>query len=239
MLGLTEKNYRICVPIRARDVDSALKMLVEAEKLKVDFVEVRIDYMEKFEGLSDITSSTKIPLIATLRPRRQGGSFNGSDEERIKLLKYAVDAGFDFIDLELDTSGLSREVEAFKKMGVKLIISHHDFNGTPTIPELKWIFSRELSYEPDVCKLITYANNLDDNITCLAFLSKFSKNVKLVCFAMGRFGIISRVLSPLYGGFFTFASLKKHLGTAPGQLTVVELRRIIRSIEAVNLEDKW
>lgn len=232
------ETYRICVPVKAEDVHSAIEMVLEAEELMVDFVEVRIDYMRWIGNLSDIVCSTKNPLIATFRPRRQGGLFEGRDAERIKFLKKAVDAGFSYVDLELDTDGLGEAVEEFKKTGVKLIISHHEFNRTPTILELKWLLSKELSYEPDVCKLITYANSLEDNLTCLTFLSGFSRALKLVCFAMGRLGLISRVLSPIYGGFFTFASLKKSLETAPGQPTVEELRGVIKAIEAVGFEDK-
>ncbi|MBS7611678.1 type I 3-dehydroquinate dehydratase [Candidatus Bathyarchaeota archaeon] len=232
------ETYRICVPVKAEDVRSAIEMAAEAEELMVDFVEVRMDYMREFNNLSDIACLTNIPLIATFRPRRQGGLFEGRDEERIKALKEAVDAGFSYIDLELNTDGLDKAVEEFKKTGVKIIISHHEFNRTPTISELKRLLSRELSYEPYACKLITYANSLEDNLTCLTFLSRFSKSVRLICFAMGRLGLISRVLSPLYGGFFTFASLKKGLETAPGQPTVEELRRIIKVMEVVGFEDK-
>jgi len=227
------KTYRICVPVKAEDVHSAIKMIMEAEELMVDFIEVRMDYMKNIGNLSDITGSTNTPLIATFRPKRQGGLFDGKDEERIKVLERSINAGFEYIDLELDTSGLDKTVEDFKSMGVKLIISHHDLNRTPTILELRWLLSRELSHEPDICKLVTYANNLEDNLMCLKFLSRFSRNVKLVCFAMGELGLISRILSPLYGGFFTFASLKKGLETAPSQLTVDELRTIVKVMEAV------
>ncbi|HID18614.1 TPA: type I 3-dehydroquinate dehydratase, partial [Candidatus Bathyarchaeota archaeon] len=54
--------------------------------------------------------------------------------------------------------------------------------------------------------------------------------VKLVCFAMGKLGLPSRILSPIYGGFFTFAALRRGLETAPGQLTIEELRSVVRFI---------
>jgi 3-dehydroquinate dehydratase type I len=225
------ETYRICVPVKAEDVRSAVEMVVEAEELMVDFVEVRMDYMRDIGNLSDIAGSTRIPLIATFRPRRHGGLFDGKDEDRIELLKKSINAGFKYVDLELDTDGLDKAVEDFKKMGVKLIVSHHDFSRTPTVLELKWLLLRELGYKPDICKLITYANHLEDNMICLKFLSRFSRSVKLVCFAMGKLGLISRILSPLYGGFFTFASLKKGLETAPGQPTVKELRGIVKVME--------
>jgi len=45
---------------------------------------------------------------------------------------------------------------------------------------------------------------------------------------MGEAGVISRILSPLFGGEFTYASTKTGSESAPGQLTIAELREIYR-----------
>jgi 3-dehydroquinate dehydratase len=41
---------------------------------------------------------------------------------------------------------------------------------------------------------------------------------------MGALGKVSRLLSPLCGGFFTFAALERGAETAPGQMTVAEMQ---------------
>jgi 3-dehydroquinate dehydratase len=41
---------------------------------------------------------------------------------------------------------------------------------------------------------------------------------------MGEAGKISRLLSPVFGGFFTFASLEKGAQTATGQMSISELK---------------
>ena len=41
---------------------------------------------------------------------------------------------------------------------------------------------------------------------------------------MGTYGKYSRIFSPNYGGYFTFASLGKH--TAPGQVSIGEFMDI-------------
>jgi len=82
-------------------------------------------------------------------------------------------------------------------------------------------------YKPDVAKIITTAHNPDDTLTILRFLqSNTRSNMPLVSFAMGREGTWSRILSPFYGANFTYASCGRGEETAPGQLTVTELRRI-------------
>lgn len=50
----------------------------------------------------------------------------------------------------------------------------------------------------------------------------------MIALAMGRFGLMSRVLAPKFGGFLTFASLRKQSTTAPGQPTVGELLNTYR-----------
>lgn len=227
-------DYKICVCIKAKNCDEAVKMFEEAEALSVDLAEVRLDYMAKLDGLEELPRSTRLPLIATFRPKRQGGMFEGEEADRIKVLRNSVAAGFEYIDLELDTPGLGELAGELKDLGVKVIVSHHDLRGTPTLKELRRLLSMELSYRPHVCKLVTYAKSLNDNLTCLTLLSRLRKDAKVVCFAMGKLGLISRVLSPLYGGFFTYASLKRGFETAAGQPTVEELRVLFKLIGGLN-----
>ncbi|MEM2960941.1 MAG: type I 3-dehydroquinate dehydratase, partial [Candidatus Bathyarchaeia archaeon] len=61
---------------------------------------------------------------------------------------------------------------------------------------------------------------------------EMSKKTNLVCFAMGENGLLSRILSPLFGASFTYASLERGLETAPGQITISELREIYRRLGA-------
>jgi 3-dehydroquinate dehydratase len=41
---------------------------------------------------------------------------------------------------------------------------------------------------------------------------------------MGELGRVSRLLSPLFGGYFTFASLERGSETAAGQMTIQEMK---------------
>lgn len=43
---------------------------------------------------------------------------------------------------------------------------------------------------------------------------------------MGEHGVISRLLSPKFGGFLTFGSLAPGKESAPGQLTIADLKNI-------------
>ncbi len=70
--------------------------------------------------------------------------------------------------------------------------------------------------------MVTTARSLEDNLTVLRLISEFP-GVRLVSFAMGPLGVVSRVLCPLVGGDFTYASIEKGKESAQGQITVRDL----------------
>ncbi len=77
----------------------------------------------------------------------------------------------------------------------------------------------------DVCKIVTTAQQLEDNIAILNLITEYPE-LRVVAFAMEPVGYLSRVLSPLVGGDFTYASIVKGKESAPGQITVQDLKRI-------------
>ena len=90
---------------------------------------------------------------------------------------------------------------------------------------MKEIVRKQLKAGADICKVITSAQRLEDNLTHLKLIREFPQ-AKIVSFAMGPLGFSSRVLSPLVGGEFTYASIKKGKESASGQITVRELSEI-------------
>jgi len=110
------------------------------------------------------------------------------------------------------------------EIGAKPVVSFHDFNETPSSSQLNKILKKEIASGADVCKIVTTAKLVEDNLTALDFVSKACKNARIVCFAMSELGKLSRLLSPVFGAFFTIASLEKGRKTAQGQLTIQEMR---------------
>jgi len=226
-------GLKVCVPIPARNPQEIFSLIREAESSGVNLIEVRLDYMREFSPdnidlLKDIVRVSSVPLIATNRHRGQGGVCTLSEEERIKVLLKAAETGFTYVDLELDTQSLHEIVRRIKAYGAKVIISHHIFTHTPPVRELETIVLRQVEAGADICKVVTMANSIDDSVRCLVFTYEMSGKVNLVCFAMGEMGVLSRVLSPLFGAPFTYISLRRGLETAPGQITIHELRDIYR-----------
>jgi 3-dehydroquinate dehydratase type I len=187
-----------------------------------DLFEVRIDLIGA-EWPRVARSLNKL-WVATNRLASEGGRWGGAENDRLRELLKALDLGASIVDLELATAGLARMVEIVKKKA-QCLISHHDFNGTPSLEDLKKIVKRQIAADADICKVVTTANSTEDNIRLLKLYREFAGS-RLIAFAMGEKGVLSRVLAPLAGAEFTYASLEAGKISAPGQLTTVQLAEI-------------
>ena len=217
-------TIRVCVSIPPKTVDEALELIQEAEAENADLIEVRLDSLTEHDKLSEIPKCTKIPLIATNKSLEQHGGFSGTETERQKILIEAAKNGFEYVDVDLKTPKQKQLIQDLHEAGAKVIVSFHDFQRTPELQQLEKVLDEELSLGADVCKIITTAQTMKDNLTTLGFVSNASKKVKVVCFAMGDLGAHSRLVSPVFGAFFTFASLDEKRKTAKGQLIIKEMR---------------
>ena len=199
-----------------------------AEKKGADLIELRLDYLKKEPDLRRLISATRLPIIATNRIASEGGRSRGEESTRIQSLLDSAKIGCKFIDLELATKNVGDIIRKVKKFGAKAIVSHHDPHSTPDLRILNNILRKEMKVGADICKIVTTANNLNDNLRMLEFISEASRKTEIVSFAMGRLGVVSRILSPLFGASFTFASVEPGAESAIGQLTLDEARNIYR-----------
>jgi 3-dehydroquinate dehydratase type I len=210
-------TIRICVSIQPKTNVEAKQLIKKADELQVEFVEVRLDILEKGIKLEELTAHSKTPLIATDKSRK-------NEIDRQALLLNAAKSGFKYVDVELQSPKLQNFITQVKALGARCIVSSHDQAKTPSAPDLTRILEREVSSGADVCKIVTTATRIEDNLTLLQFIQAAPVRKKPVCFAMGELGKTSRLLSPVFGSFFTFASLERGSETAPGQMTVQEMR---------------
>ena len=227
----------ICIPIIAMTNEEVL-LKMERSFPQADIVELRIDYIRNI-NLNELISTKRagayrnMPLLITNRKIDEGGRFEGSERERVALLKEAVELGVEYVDIELSTEEALIE-ELLQKIHnndnqAKLIISHHDFNRTSSEKELKNRFDECLKVGADIVKMVTYANSMEDNLRVLNLISYAKrKNEEIIAFCMGDLGRISRVMAPFLGSYLSFASLEKGDESAPGQITINDMKQIFR-----------
>jgi len=204
--------------------EEAQKLIDRAEEAGADLIEVRLDTFEDVARLAEVASHGKTPKIATLKLASQGGRFKGTETQQRDILLNAAKSGFNYVDIELEATNPKKLANEIRELGAKIIVSFHNFNTTPEIAELTHILEQEIACGGDICKIVTTPNRVEDNLTLLNFTASASQRTRVVCFGMKEAGKISRLLSPLFGGFFTFASLGRGAETAPGQMTIKEMQ---------------
>ncbi len=208
---------RICVVIVSHELAA-----VKAVEPLVDLFEVRIDLLG--DGWQAIAKQLKKPWIACNRIAEEGGNWHGGEPERIEALLSAIELGADIIDIELRTKALEKTIKRIKGRA-KCLLSYHDLQETPRLERMRAIIRDQLTAGADICKLVTTARSLEDNLSVLQLIADFPQT-RVVSLAMGTLGLTSRILCPLVGGDFTYASIEEGRESASGQLTVASLRKI-------------
>ncbi|HEX4922377.1 MAG TPA: type I 3-dehydroquinate dehydratase [Candidatus Bathyarchaeia archaeon] len=219
-------NPRICVSISPSDSAETVSGVQHAEQQGADFSEIRLEKLSSLDGLSDVVQVAKKPLIAANR----AASNNESQFDPHTAVMTAVEAGFQYVDLDFETRDLQRTIDRIRSKGAKIILSHHDYVRTPPTHELATKLEEFHTFKPDICKVVTTAHHVNDNLTILEFLRSNRANSSIVSFAMGTMGVWSRLLSPLYGAHFTYASLSRGQETAPGQTPISEMLQIYQTL---------
>ena len=142
-------------------------------------------------------------------------------------MEEAIDLGAEFVDVEFEAKrSWLRDFIANKK-GTRIILSSHDFQGTPSLKELRKLCGRMTRWGADIVKIVTFARSWEDNLLILSLIPYARKRgQEIVAVCMGERGKMSRIFAPLMGAAWTYVALNKNRTSAPGQLTIQELKKI-------------
>jgi 3-dehydroquinate dehydratase/shikimate dehydrogenase len=210
---------QLCVPIFVQDKQQAQRDIATASEAGADYVELRLD---GFAGdPCNLVDHSILPTIITYRAANEGGISNDDDRSRVERLSFFGDFA-KHTDVELETlrrTGATREQFAFS-----LIVSTHDFKGRPS--RLYNIIDELNQSVSDINKIVWMARSIRDNIEAFEILQTRQKPTIALC--MGEAGLISRILAKKFGAFLTFASLRDESATAPGQVTIQDMKSLYR-----------
>ena len=217
-------KYKTCVSI-AEKTPAGIKRTLKIALKKSEYAEVRFDFC-KTEHVPEALELIKKDLgriVCTLRPKTEGGKFQGTEKERIAILKLIAEYNPFLLDVEFNTLKKDAALRRYlKSTKTKLLVSWHDFKKTPDSAELRKKVSQMGRFSSNV-KIVSTAKTADDSNRMLQLYSrKGSKN--LISFAMGEQGRISRILCLYLGSPYTYVSLGK--AVAPGQCSVDQVKKI-------------
>jgi len=213
------KRPRICVTLVENNLEKA-----KAIEPLADLLELRLDLIGP--EWPELARFIKKPWIACNRSPEEGGKGSPNEISRIEELMWAAEAGACVVDIEYQTKNLN-DVIAMIKPKAECLISFHDVIGTPSYDTLVGIAQGQIEAGADICKIVTTARSFEDNLTILKLIQKFTE-IKMVAFAMADAGRISRILSPLAGGYFTYACIATGKESAAGQVPITELIEIYK-----------
>ena len=183
----------------------------------VRLVELRLDHINGTVNLKRLVADRPGPVIVTCRRKEDGGQWDGSEDDRVTLLRSAIAEGVEYVDLEEDIA------DSIPRFGdTKRIVSFHDFSGTPA--DLKHLHASMAAKDADVVKLATMARCTHDNVRMLSLIAE--STVPTVGLCMGDIGTPTRILSTKFGAPFTFASFTESKTIAPGQLSYRQMSSI-------------
>ncbi|MCQ8903980.1 MAG: type I 3-dehydroquinate dehydratase [Methanothrix sp.] len=193
-----------------------------AESQGADLIEVRLDLLEDPDVMREIRASVSLPLMATNRISSEGGSFRGSEEQRIGILIEASRFS-DIIDIELMAPGRDLLLD---NISCPALISYHDFNGVPE--NVRSIIEDARRAGADVVKIAVTPRSMRDALDLLRIV--LDEDRPLCVIGMGVVGRHLRVVAPLYGSVLTYGYVTEP--TAPGQMSVRELDTALKCLGA-------
>ena len=203
------KTAKLCATVTA---DTMAELRTRRDQAgDADLVELRLDTVRDPSAAAALAGRRK-PVIVTCRPKSEGGHFGGSEEERRRILAEAITLGAEFVDLEWNGSCADLMAQTG---GRRIVLSHHDFKGTPA--DVREKAQAMLASGAEVVKLAVTAHRLADCLTLRGL--GHSTRVPMVLIAMGDAGIATRVLASWFGSCWTYAGDQ----VAPGQIDLPRL----------------
>jgi 3-dehydroquinate dehydratase/shikimate dehydrogenase len=228
----------LIVPITAPTYDQAAADIAAAKAGGADAVELRLDYLadlrdQHIEALYRTAASVGLAVILTARAREEGGVWDADDMARISRLIELAPHG-DLCDVELATWKRSANIR--QKIGLaierlapnataRLILSAHDFKQRPANLARLIVEMNEIEH-CDVAKTAFHAAHISETFEAFDLMHENANPV--IAIAMGEAGVITRILAKKFGAFGTFAALENDKASAPGQITLDDMKNLYR-----------
>ncbi len=210
----------ICISVTPESRQLAKVDILNAAR-QSDLVEVCLDRLTKEPDVKDLLDGAKKPILISCRRPSEGGQYEGSDDNRLMLLRQAILAGPAYVELDLETA---HKIPRFGK--VQRVISHTSLD-RPLTGNIDQIFDEAVAAKADVIKFTWPTQTLEAAWPLLAAVSQ-KRSLPVVGLGLGRCGLTFSLLGRKYGSPWIYAALEKGMEAFPGQPTVGDLDDLYR-----------
>jgi 3-dehydroquinate dehydratase/shikimate dehydrogenase len=208
--------------IREDTPEAALRGLEESPRACA-LVELRADQLRPGD-VAGLVRRAGRPVVATVRGIADGGSFDGSTDEKRAILDAALSAGAAFVDVEWD--GPLRPY-AFGPRASRTILSHH--GASCDAATLGGLFEAMAGTHAERLKIVPAAKRPRDVHAVRDLLARARVTRRpLAAFASGPAGIWSRVFAISWGSWGTYGAAARGKETGDGQLVTQEMLDVYR-----------
>ncbi len=214
-------------------VDSILESTPEAVARRLEqspracaLLEIRADELRAGD-VSGLVARAGRPVVVTVRAPADGGSFDGSAEEKRGILISALDAGCAFVDVEWN--GPLRSW-AFGPQGPRTILSHH--GAACDASTLNALFDEMTESLAERLKIVPRATRPTELRAVRDLLSRARGARRALCsFAMGSSGSWSRIVALSWGSWGVYGAAARGSETGEGQFETRQLLDVYRVLE--------
>src|SRR5262249_41848767 len=154
----------ICISIAQESRRLALADMLNAAR-QCDLLEVRLDRFGKAPELGELLTVKPRPIIMSCRRPQDGGQWDGSEDERLALLRQCIVGKADYVETELDVADQIRKFPPAKR-----VISYTNLAETPA--DIAAIYAQAQTKNPDVIKLTTLARTPEEAWPLVQILAK-------------------------------------------------------------------
>ncbi|MBN2689027.1 MAG: shikimate dehydrogenase [Gammaproteobacteria bacterium] len=209
--------------IYAANKTAAQHDIEQALKFPIDAVELRLDFWRNLNlaDVAELKNAFDISMIFTLRSKKQGGVFAGSEKERLNIIAELFAVKPEYFDLEFDVAKSFIAKVHGNYPNTKLICSYHDFDATPH--DLIDILESMKNDAFSIYKIATKANSTIDALRMLSFVRESSVYIGVCGLCMGKVGQVTRILSPIVNNALNYAVVNDDNLNVLGQLDLVTL----------------
>ena len=211
--------FRLAASTASLDAEPAARAHADLVEFRLDLATTGVEALATYDG--------DLPVLVTNRVESEGGAAP-EGPARLDALERAVEHDpVVAVDVELAAvrEGEGRRVvERAREHGTTVVVSVHDFEGTPARGLMRSLL-RAAGNHGDVAKLAVTATDRGDVLDLLAVTAEVDSRVATV--AMGEAGRHSRAVAPLYGSRIGYAPVDPADATAPGQYDLATLRTLV------------
>ncbi|MDL2261484.1 type I 3-dehydroquinate dehydratase [Methanimicrococcus sp. OttesenSCG-928-J09] len=166
-----------------------------------------------------------LPVIGTLRSKKEGGAFEGKEADQFNLIKEILPE-VDFADIERKSSkkNIRTCLKIAEKSNTKIIISSHFFDekDMPSLKKIEKVLEKSFDKGADIVKVAVMPESKEDVLKLYQAGLRSKKPEKICLIAMGDLGKQTRILAPFYGSILSYGYIDEE--AAPGQLPVDKIK---------------